>query len=247
MMTHEVELPRHWYSMTRLALICFAIGLTLVACSFVAWWLMLLPTADALRPVIAIFYDRWSLAIGLTSMGIGLSAWTRAWVAVRLVLPLLSLLMGIGLIAVTGYREVHAPASGLPQIPHAVMGVGAVVLLLFGISGSTTSFAPLVELFGVGRPTHRLATILRATSYVALTIGLLVPFTPRLFGGLTPHACELRVAATGALAFAVPFVVAAVGSLRLVGALRIAEDRVPICTHCGYRRPAGEVCPECGR
>ena len=123
MMTHEVELPRHWYSMTRLALICFAIGLSLVACSFVAWWLMLLPTADALRPVIAIFYDRWSLAVGLVAMGIGLSAWTRAWVAVRLVLPLLSLLMGIGLIAVTGYREVHAPASGLPQIPHAVMGV----------------------------------------------------------------------------------------------------------------------------
>ncbi|MBL9121888.1 MAG: hypothetical protein JNL80_18425 [Phycisphaerae bacterium] len=246
MPTSPLELPRHWYAMTRVAMRCFAFGSLLLACSFVAWWLMLLPTVEPIRPVVAIFYDRWTLALGLLCQSLGVAAWARAWVTIPRVLPLLSLLVGIALIAITGYREVHAPASGTPQVLHAMIGLSSVVLLLFGLRGAKQSFGPVVTLFGLETEAARMARVLRWVAYVTLAFGLLLPFTPKLFGDSTPHACALRVAATGALAFAAPLLVTAASSLLFLHGLRSREGLAPACLRCGYPRPAGERCPECG-
>lgn len=241
------ELPRHWYATTQLSLVAFAFGAALVACSFAAWWLMLLPTGESIRSVIAFFYDRWTLAFGLIALAVGLGAWARAWRRGSRILPLVALLGGIACIAVTGYREMHAPAAAMPQALHAVVGIGAVLLIVLGIATAPRAFGPLAELFGVESESARLARVVRIVAYGALALGLTVPFAPSYLGDTLSPAWSDRIAAAGALLFAIPLGVVAIAAILYLRALRRGERRVPICIGCGYPRPAGETCPECGK
>ena len=241
------ELPRGWYRMTIAALAFFAIGCALIACSLVAWWLMLLPTNETIHGVVRLFYDRWSLAFGLFALAVGVACWTRAWVRLPRVLPPLAMLLGIVLITVTGYREVHAPATAAPQVSHALIGLGAITLTLLGLIAAPRAFGPVAELFALDRRAFRLAKTLRIVAYLGLALGTLVPFAPRLFGDATPAAWSLRIAAAGALVFALPLFATAAGSLAFLAMVRRARSSAPVCHACGYPRPRSECCPECGR
>jgi hypothetical protein len=245
--TQLIELPRGWYRMTLAALASFAVGCMLVACSLVAWWLMLLPTGEAFRGIVRLFYDRWSLAFGLFALAVGVACWTRAWIRLPRILPPLALLLGVVLITVTGYREVHAPARSAPQVTHALIGLGAIVLTLLGLVAAPRAFGPLAALVALGRPAHRLATAMRIVAYLGLALGTLVPFAPRLFGDATPAAWALRIAAAGALVFALPLFATAGGSLAFLIMIRRARAAAPACHACGYPRPPRTRCPECGR
>lgn len=240
------ELPRHWYRTTRASLRLFTVGAILLACSFAAWWLMLLPSSADVRPVIEFLFDRWVLAGGLLSMAFGVLLWARVWITARRVVPILSLVVGVALIALTGYREVHTPTSSTPPILHAVEGLASVLLLLGGLRGSRRAFGPLLRIFGIERDAGRMSGLLRRTTYLALAVGMLLPFTPRLFGDETPHACSLRIAATSALAFTPPLLALAVCATLLLHSLRQRERHATTCLRCGYARPAGSTCPECG-
>jgi hypothetical protein len=143
--------------MTIAALAFFAIGCALIGCSLVAWWLMLLPTNETIHGVVRLFYDRWSLAFGLFALAVGVACWTRAWVRLPRVLPPLAMLLGIVLITVTGYREVHAPATAAPQVSHALIGLGAITLTLLGLIAAPRAFGPVAELFALDRRAFRLA------------------------------------------------------------------------------------------
>lgn len=237
------ELVRRWYALTLMALVSFAVGSALVASTFVAWSLIL---PGWLPGWLQESFDRWALAAGLLSLGIGILAWTRAWARPRMALPFLAILTGLLGIAYTGYREVHGSAAGTPQTLHAFVGIGSVVCIVFGTAASRGVFTPLVSLFHLGSPIHRLAGVLRYVAYATLALGLLVPFVPTLFGDATPPACALRIAAAGALVFAVPLATLMVASIILIASLRAHRTSVPACTQCGYPRPAGERCPECG-
>lgn len=211
-----------------------------------AWWLMLLPSFHDGDPVVAVLADRWFLALGLLSLAVGVWFWARAWQRPRRVWPLLALLLGLSLIAVTGYREVHSPTTGAPQTLHALIGIASVTLLVAGLASASAAFQPVTSMLHAERDVGRLAGAVRWITYLSLAAGLLIPFTPFLAGDAMPADCAERVAATVALVFAVPLVVTATGAaifLRVLGA-HSAESM--FCPRCGYSRPPGLTCPECG-
>jgi hypothetical protein len=257
MVTEPAELPRRWYALTRFALWCFTLGPSLIATTLVAWWLML-PRPRPSFAVETIDFDRWTLAFGLVALGIGLAAWMRAlsrtangvgrgaFRELRRTMPLLAIFLGVTLITVTGYREVHDTAAGTPQVLHAVLGIGSVLLILAGLVTSRRACAPLIELFDVGSVIRVATRALLFVSYAALGLGTLVPFTPTFFDDGTPWAIAVRIAGTGALLFAIPLAMVAVVSFLLLWRLCTCRRLIPVCTRCGYPRPAGKTCPECG-
>ncbi len=239
-------MPRDWFAMTRLALALLGLGSAVVGACFVAWFLVLVPLPTALVDVAGSLYGGIPLGVGLFALALGVAAWIRAWPGTGHALPPLALLVGVAMIAITGFREIHAPASGMPQVPHAVLGIGATLLVLLGIWNSRRAFAPLAEEVALAPAARRRATLLRYIAYASLAAGILVPFTPLLFGDRTPRACAIRVAATGALVFAVPLLAASVVSVFTIRELGRARSRALHCPACGYPRPSGTRCPECG-
>mgnify|MGYP007080174179 CR=1 FL=1 len=236
--------------MSRVALWLWCIGLALTACCFVAWFVMHLPVAPVIRGLTAPFYEPPLLAVGLVLLGAGFVAWARAWArswrSAQRTLPLLALLLGIAMIAVTGYRELRAGAATIPQIPHALIGVGAVTLLVLGLYRSSSAFVTLADAVGLSKPERRMGRVVRFIAYAALAVGVLVPFAPRFFGDTTPRDCAVRVAATGALVFAIPLAAAAILALWSVFWTGRRRSLVVHCLQCGYPRPSAARCPECG-
>ena len=239
--------------MSRMAFALWSLGAGLVAACFASWFVVHMPMPDWLAwlgRVAGWFYGPTPLATGFAFLLAGLAAWLRAWPPGLLggsranhgrLLPFVALFLGAGLVATTGFLELHAPADALPRVPHALVGIGSVVLLAVG-----RALGGWIEHAVVPSSLRSLARAIRILAFLALAIGLLVPFTPRFFGDETPRACAIRVAALGALVFAVPLAAASLLAILAWRDAALGAVRSSRCPRCGYPRTNGGLCPECG-
>lgn len=189
------------------------------------------------------------VALSLTGFGLFFGAFATAMAMVRLsrgldrdrsALFLTPAIAGLLLLGVTVIQEVNLHL----RIVHAPIGALSLVLLLGSIVTGGRALAPLTGILRLEPPPRwrglALATI------VSLGCGSLVSFLPLLLEQSTPRACALRIAGIAALSFAFP-AFAALGPLRRFRQRVVdAADAADWCPSCGYRRPPGARCPECG-
>jgi hypothetical protein len=158
--------------------------------------------------------------------------------------------LGTALLVGTGLLEVVGSATLAGRVAHAAYALFAVTLLAAGIVAMPRSARALRELLALGSGLDAFARRLRMLALLVLAASLLLPFAPMLLRsvlpGVTPRACLVYSGAIGALLAAVPFVGLAALLGRTRTSARAALVRLDRCPHCGYRRPAQAVCPECG-
>lgn len=158
--------------------------------------------------------------------------------------------LGTTLLVGTGLLEVVGAATLAGRIAHAAYALFAVALLAAGIVAMPRSARALRELLALGNGLDAFARRLRLLALLVLAASLLLPFAPMLLRsvlpGVTPRACLVYSGAIGALLAAVPLVglAALLSASRRTARARIVD--LARCPACGYPRPAGTSCPECG-
>lgn len=159
--------------------------------------------------------------------------------------------LGTVLLIGTGLLEAVADLTVAARIAHAVYALFAVTLLAAGVVGMRRNAAALRQRLAVDDPDlDRRARRLRILALLVVGASLLLPFAPVLLRsvlpGVTPRACLVYSGVAGALIAALPFIGLARLLHRVRSAARHALPALPHCPACGYPRPPGTRCPECG-
>ncbi|MFO0827700.1 MAG: zinc ribbon domain-containing protein [Phycisphaerales bacterium] len=151
-----------------------------------------------------------------------------------------------GLVA-GGGLELIALYRGGPRPSHALIGVLSIVAILLGVLLSGRAFRLFAARLAID-PSAAASTgrHLRLVTYLALAIGVALPFLPMGFVNLTPRECALRTAALGSAVFSLPLIASCVALVRLIRSADRSLRDLGHCPRCGYPRPPGARCPECG-
>ncbi|MBL9150621.1 MAG: zinc ribbon domain-containing protein [Phycisphaerae bacterium] len=229
-------------------------------------WHELIPKALRALGVAALAYAILILALAGATIYFGSTAWAAlsiiaflvfavrtvallatARVSARALVPILLLLGGATLLASTGTIE-FGVFGAAARVLHAIVGLGSILLIVAGAALAGRGFRDLLAPFAIDLTRlARLGRRLRALTYVSLAIGLVVPFIPLWLSHLTPRDCATWTAVAGAALFAVPAGLS-FHVLNEVWALIAVTGTMttPYCPRCGYPRPAGTRCSECG-
>lgn len=243
------ELPRHWHRRLRRGLLFVAIGAALASFAlFASAMIAFVSTLDDPEPYFKMLVPGTLIALALTvpSLLIGGGLLASLVASIDRGGAFAALLLGLALFCMTGLLEVITPVGGIVWQIHASLGLLAIALLVAGLAAIGRSALALKELLGISDPRIvRSARRVRTSGYIVIAIALLLPFAPSLLPGVTPRVCMSYSGGVVALIVATPLLATAVLALRARRATDLANARY--CPDCGYRRPIGARCSECGR
>jgi len=241
--------PPRWHAAISRGISCLVVGMVLVAGSLAATGALLVTLPDfaadferrperVVKPVIA--------AAGLVSvvacliLSAGCILLSRGMGNDRRPQWLFAPIFGILFLGLAGLADFD-PRLRIGHAPFALLGVASI---LFGIPFVGRGLGPVADDLGITPDPDRRRLL--AITFVSLAAGILVSFLPLALEHATPRSCAIRVAGIAASALSVP-AFATVGPLRRFGRqVSAARDGARWCPACGYPRPAGTRCPECG-
>lgn len=244
----EGSLPNAWHDLRWMGL--HALGLTACAIGVVVLAIAGAAIAPGILPVLApaVFVIAGGLAalVSLVALPIAVVTLLRSGGQSQLVASLAVLAVGIALVLFVGAAELIDAAMDV-RTTHSIVGLLAILLIVGGLIASRGGFRRLLRSFALDdAESRRLGVMLRGATYAALVVGIFVPFLPLWLSAVTPRHCATWTAALAATAFSIPPFMASWVIWTLDRSIAKSLARLQHCPHCGYLRPAGTRCPECG-